>query len=295
MSKLLTICGPTATGKTKLAVALAERLNGELVSADSQQVYKGLEYLTGKDRQDLRETKIWLCDVVDVKEKFSVAQYHELAMRIIADIQRRKKLPIVVGGTGLYIKSITNPLPLIHIPQNLEVRAAYEHQPKEFLQHKLQDIDSQKWERMNNSDRHNPRRLIRAIEIALSDKHVHADWTPEDVLQIGLSIPLDILEKRIRDRVESRWSHALEEVQAIPPDIRSTRTILGMKEISEFLSGHTTADEAKRRWALSEFQYAKRQLTWFKKQKDIHWLGSASVNLVDDALQIVRSWYTDSI
>lgn len=289
MSKLLIICGPTATGKTKLALDLAHQLNGELISTDSRQVYKNFDALTGKDRSEAGSTPIWMYDVIDVGSDFSVSQYAHMAQHIIDDIQKRGKLPIAVGGTGLYLKALTQALPLIHVPPNINLRQKFQNQPKEVLQKELQKRDGEKWKQMNQSDKNNPRRLIRALEIAQSGITPHDSTHSSDVLWIGLTAAQDILEKRISNRIEERWEKATSEVKSLG---QRSLPILGFLEIQQYLAGTLTKEEAMRQWITKERQYAKRQFTWFKKQSAIHWLDITSPRFHEDALALATSWYT---
>ncbi len=295
MQKLLVICGPTATGKTKLALNLAKRFDGELVSADSRQVYKGLDALTGKDRPEGRDGKIWMYDAVDIGSDFSVSQYARMAEMVIDDIRKRGKLPIAVGGTGLYLKAITQPLPFIHIPPNPWVREKFQDQPKEILQRELQKVDRRKWERMNASDRNNPRRLLRALEIAMAANVSQPKEEVFDTLWIGLTAPKMVLEERIRKNVSERFDEAADEVRAMRSNPSTVPVvIIGIPIISDCLRGSVSKEEAIERWTKKEFRYAKRQLTWFKKQPDIHWVDITSSQFEQEAAGFVSSWYTNS-
>ncbi|OGG14406.1 tRNA (adenosine(37)-N6)-dimethylallyltransferase MiaA [Candidatus Gottesmanbacteria bacterium RIFCSPHIGHO2_01_FULL_46_14] len=258
MKPILIICGPTGTGKTKLALKLAKKFNGELINADSRQVYRGLDAITGKDRSE--EIPIWLYDVVDTDQEFSVAQFVRLARSAINDIQKRGKLPIVVGGTGFYLRALTQSIDTISIPPNRILRKQLAVLPIEELQKR---VSIHRLEKMNNSDRKNPRRLIRAIEVAGTTSPQTV--TKYDALWIGLTMPLPALKKRITERIESRWNKALGEVgEDLPP-------ILGAGPLLAFKHGEISKDEAILKWAVAEYQYAKRQLTWFRKQNGIAW------------------------
>ncbi|MBI4062551.1 hypothetical protein HY410_01370 [Candidatus Gottesmanbacteria bacterium] len=258
MNKILIICGPTGTGKTKLAIALAKKFNGELVSADSRQVYRGLDALTGKDRS--KEIPIWLYDVVGTDQEFSVAHFVRLAGHAIDNIAKRGKLPIVVGGTGFYLKALTESVDTISIPPNLKLRRYLVTLSIDELQKRL---DVKRLAHMNESDRKNPRRLIRAIEVA---GKVREQRAPKyDALWIGITMPLPALKKSIAKRIKSRWDKALAEVREdLPP-------IFGSEPLLAFKHGEVSKARAIALWESSEYQYAKRQLTWFRKQKQIAW------------------------
>lgn len=284
MTKLLIICGPTATGKTTIAMKLAKRLDGELINADSRQVYQGLDALTGKDRSD--DVPVWLYDVVRPGSEFSVAHFVRLARSAIENIHKRKKLPILVGGTGFYLAALTRTVDSLAVPPNRALREILSAASREALQQKLQRINPRRWERMNESDQQNKRRLIRAIEIAKSTPRVPEDAARYDTLWIGLTAPLPVLEQRIRKRVAERFEKAACEVRdGLPP-------ILGASPLLSFTRGERTKEEALSKWALAEFQYAKRQMTWFKKMKEIQWFDVSHARYADAVEARVTAWYT---
>lgn len=317
MKKLLIICGQTATGKTQLALELAYKFSGELVSADSRQVYKGLSIITGKDIPKnfsfrlshctflgrnigyfRNGTRIWLTDLCDLDEEFSAAVYHQAATTALDDIQRRNHLPIVVGGTGLYLQAITQKIPTLHVPPDKQLRLRLAKVSTFELQKKLQRIDRERWEKMNASDRANPRRLIRALEIASFVGTPPTVNIPSmDTLWIGLTAPLPVLEKRIAERVEKRWeSGAVDEVRQIIRHIRTSdtppRTAIGVSPLVAYLRGELSQAEAIQRWVNLERQYARRQRTWFAKQPYIRWFDITDKQYKGDVAQVVQAWYT---
>src|SRR3989344_1102266 len=205
--QLLVILGPTATGKTDLAISLAKKFNGELVSCDSRQVYMGLDIGTGKlpgGRWKMEDGKwivngisIHLYDVVDPKTQYSVAHFVKDAGRVIENIRKRGKLPIIVGGTGLYLKALLYGLSNLAVPADKSLRKKLEKLSREDLQIKLQKISPEKWKSLNYSDRQNPRRLVRAIELEISSRrspfdHLRGDLADYEVLKIGLTAPREI-------------------------------------------------------------------------------------------------------
>jgi tRNA dimethylallyltransferase len=261
MDKLLVICGPTATGKTALAAALAKKFNGELISADSRQVYRGMDLVTGKDRPDV---PIWLYDIVNPDEEFSVSHWVKLARAAIHDIQKRKKLPIIIGGTGLYIHALLDPFETIDIPPNKKLRE--ELQKLSVLE--LQQMTTR--DTMNNSDWNNPRRLVRKIEIAAGMKKNVQKETYYDPLLIGLTAPLPVLDARIDTRFQERVKQGMDkEAEAL------------LKKYSKDLPSMSAI-------GLNEHAYARRQLTWFKKQQGIHWFDCASPSLLADVIYLIR-------
>lgn len=242
MRKVLIICGPTATGKTKLALQLAKEFNGELISADSRQVYIGNDTETGKDKDLIGNSRIWLLDIINSSDEFSVSQWRKLVHVAIKDILSRGKMPIVVGGSGLYIKSLVRDLPDIDVPYDKKLRRELENKSAAELFDYLKNINSPKASSLNNSDKHNPRRLIRAIEISTSPstRLGEGDGGGEvlglgvSYLSIGLIAPKEYLEEKIRQRVTKR----------------------GLDKSFE----------------TTEINIMKKQLVWFKKQPDIFWI-----------------------
>ena len=192
---LLVILGPTSTGKTDLALSLAKRFDGEIISCDSRQVYINLDLGTGKlpsQQKTLKKgkgfweidgVKVWLYDVVSAKLQYSVADYIKDAHKVLKDLRERGKLPIIVGGTGLYLKGLVEGLSNIDIPIDKELRKSLEKLSKEELQKKLINLSLKKWNQMNNSDRQNPRRLVRAIELILLSPRVEKQINSKSFLQ----------------------------------------------------------------------------------------------------------------
>lgn len=266
---LLIVCGPTATGKTAYAVRLAKQHNGELINADSRQVYKGLDVISGKDKDALSGIVMWLYDMVFPGEPFSVSLYRKRAIDAILDIRKRGKFPIVVGGTGLYINAIVHPPETIDIPPDTTSRLRWNTMGVGQLQ---QELEPTRLSAMNTSDRNNPRRLIRALEIAAwrsKNNVVKPQAHQFNPYWIGLRCRMETLAERIAARVLFRWNQgALDEAKRYPMAVAT-----GMKPMQSFLAGRISEEEAKKQWIREELAYAKRQITWFKKQKEIHWRG----------------------
>lgn len=284
MKKILIICGPTATGKTKLAVALAKTFRGELINADSRQVYVGLDALTGKDRSE--EIPIWLNDVVSTDEVFTVSHFVRLAHHAIGDVHKRERLPIVVGGTGFYLRALTTSIDTIAVPPNPVLRKTLNAKSSETLGRQLQRVDRARWGKMNESDRKNPRRLIRAIEVAMSESHIPSMSSNYDALWVGLTASLAVLKERITRRVSGRFDKAATEVRdGLPP-------ILGSDALLSFTRGEIKKEEALKDWAQREYQYAKRQMTWFKKEQAIRWFDVSHKDYVRQVEALIGEWYT---
>ncbi len=330
MGNLLIICGPTGTGKTALALSLAQTLRGELVSADSRQIYRDMNIGTGKDLppnapftnlklisrskdEDIvygyytvEGVRIWLLDLIKPNQSFSVAHYQDIARRTIGDIWSRGALPIIVGGTGLYIRAILFPIATITIPPNPRLRQTLASFSTNDLGSMLGKVDPKRWEGMNRSDSHNNRRLIRAIEIAAyrKKKSKGPETTPNskklpvlNTLQIGLTAPYKELYRRIDERVEKRVNAGMERELASlvhkgygwdSPGL----TALGYRGWREYFNGTLSREEMLTQWKFSEHAYARRQLTWFKKEGSIHWFDITGPIYRDNIQSLVRAWYT---
>lgn len=288
--KVISIVGPTAVGKTEFALSLArqaiehQKYSGvDLISADSRQVYKDLEVVSGADvPQDLpKEITLHGVSIITPDQDWSVSHFQQYAQPIIDYALENNRVPIVVGGTGLYHDRLFETDPQLHIGPNEEVRTKAESMSVEQLQQWLQEIDVEKFAAMNNSDQSNPRRLIRAIEVAL-DKTATRDpdarqARPEFAhhIYLGITDNLDSIERRIQQRVMTRFEQgAIEEVQHLieqyPDWSLPAFSATGVKELKQFLDGEITQDQCLAAWTLREFQYAKRQLTWWRA-KSVRW------------------------
>jgi len=298
--QLLCIVGPTATGKTKLAVSLAKCFDGELISADSRQVYLSMDIGTGKDKASLEGIPIYMYDVVAPDEPFNVTNYKEQACGCIDDCMKREKLPILVGGSGLYISSILHPF-TVSVGPNAVLRDELATYTKRQLQEKLQEVGKKYWDALNKSDRENPRRLMRKIEIALGGQtEIRGEEMPYDVLQIGLTEPLGVLYKRIDERVDERVKQGMiQEIQTLINkgytwDLPSMSG-LGYRQWKPYIEGTATKEEVIRKWKYEEHAYARRQMTWFRKDKTIHWFKRGATGVEQEIESLVRSWYTRKV
>lgn len=278
------ILGPTSGGKTKLAIDLARKFNGEIVSADSRQVYRGMDIGTGKD---LKEYKIGkkkinyhLIDIVNPKTEFNLAKYQKLAYRAIDDILSRGKLPIIAGGTGLYIQAVIDGYQLSAIKPDKKLRAKLEKMTAEKLFAMLKKINLKKANSLNESEQKNKRRLIRHIEIVQAPSNAkERQVTPKYMpLLIGLTFPKETLEKRIYKRLVERLEkeNMIEEVKKLRKSGVSWKRLEGFgleyKYISLYLRGKLTYDEMVNLLNIAIRQFAKRQMTWFKRDKRIKWI-----------------------
>lgn len=300
-NKLLCIVGPTASGKTGLAVKLSKLFPNILISADSRQVYQEMDIVTGKDHP--ANIKIIGLDIISPDQDCSVAVWHRAVISEIQESWQAGRLPIVVGGTGLYIKSLTEGVETMNIPRDSQLRTEIELLSVSQLQARLSSHDHSKLTSLNKSDINNPRRLVRAIEVAIHKKSskVNSDqqaFTPPDSFIIGLRHPnQEVYKKSVIARVESRVSHgALDETRELikkySPDT-SSFTSLGYKYLIQYLNKSITKEEMIRSWAQSEISYAKRQLTWFSKVENITWFDAQNQQIFSEVAPLVKAWYSN--
>ncbi len=308
MEKLLIICGPTATGKTNLALKLAKKFNGEIVSFDSRQVYKGMDIGTGKDIKGfefkngfylVEGIKIWLYDLVNPDYQFNVADFIKEAKKIINDVWKRKRLPILVGGTGFYLQGLLEGVESLGILPDFKLREELNSLSLINLQNKLKKLNPQRWEMMNDSDRKNPRRLIRAIEVSLNkDKLKKEKPLKANLLKIGLKASLKDLYSLVNQRVDQRIKDGVEEeIKTLIDkgyDFKNSvlGTTIGYKDWEFYFLGKKKKDEVITDWKNVEHGYVRRQLTWFKRNKDIQWFDILGNKWQDKVERKVFLWYT---
>ena len=300
IGKALFIVGPTATGKTKLALQILKVIPSVVISADSRQVYIGMDIGTGKDLPT-DGTKIELLHEVFPNEEWSVSHFQKRAEELAKKAWNSNKLPIFVGGTGLYLQTLVEEYETIDIPQNIELRKILDKQDILTLQRTLESADQERFISMNNSDKNNSRRLVRAIEVA-DYLRTHKQTTRKsehifsDVLWIGLSGEFRDLENRIRTRVEVRMNAGMiQEVEYLIKNYPSWNfpafSATGYAEIRSYLEEKITKEEALTLWTLHELQYAKRQMTWFKKRLNIFWFEANDPHVHARVEKRLRSWY----
>lgn len=321
MSKLLVILGSTSTGKTDVALRLAKKFNGELVSCDSRQVYTGLDIGTGKmpstsGRLKIEKGKwvfddvpIYMYDVIGPNRQYTVYHYVKDANKAIDRIVKKGKLPIVVGGTGLYLKALIEGLPSLVIPIDQNLRKQLNNLTRQQLQQKLQKLDKKKWESFNNSDKQNPRRLIRAIESAslLLSGLKQSQSKPQeglivrnDILKIGLTAPRNILYKRIDERVIARINQGMiNEAESLHKAGLSYKRMkqLGLEYgilADSLKEGIVSKDDLVKILQGKIHGYARRQITWFKKEKDVYWFDITCKDYLTRIENVVAKWYDNS-
>ena len=275
--KMIVVLGPTASGKSDLAVRLAKKFDGEVISADSRQVYNGLNIGTGKiTKREMRGVPHHLIDVASPTKTFTVAEYKKLADKSIGRIWSRGKLPIICGGTGFYIRAVIDNLIIPEVPPDKKLRRRLDKKTVDELFAILKSLDPR---RAKEIDAKNPRRLIRAIEIATALGHVphlEASLPSYDVLKIGLTLPDKILKQKIHIRLFARISRGMvAETKRLHKQGLSWKRMdeLGLeyRYLARYLNGEISKKEMTIKLEKEIWQYAKRQRTWFKKDKRIRW------------------------
>lgn len=276
---LIVILGPTASGKSYLAVKIAKKFNGEVVSADSRQVYKGMDIGTGKiTKKEMRCIPHYLLDVASPKKKFTVVQYRNLALKTIDKIFKKEKIPILCGGTGFYIQAVIDRIIIPEVKPDWKLRKKLEKKPADELYKILQKIDSK---RAKNIDKSNPRRLIRAIEIVMKTKKsipsLKNNPLPYPILLIGIKKDKKEIKKLIKKRLLKRLKLGMIA------EVRNLRKFgVSWKRLEEFgLEYHWIAKYLQNKISYKKMvetlqkeseNYAKRQMTWFKRDKRIKWI-----------------------
>ena len=305
---IFVLYGQTATGKTAKALELCDKENGEIINFDSRQIYKKLTIVTGKDlpknaqfvkrvtqdvsneysieyyefdasRYTLPVSRLWLYDIIDPKYTFSSAEYVKYAEIVFKDILSRGKTPILVGGTGYYLRHLLFGIPEVKVKEDWILRKKLETKTVEELQLLLKKHNQAMFEEMNNSDRNNPHRLIRRIEIAQNGIPFPAE-RKEETLNTRLGTPItylpffhsssDVTREKITIRVKQRIQNgAIEEVKQLLKEGYTKNdpglNAIGYQQLIAYLNNEITLDEAKNQWITKEVQYAKRQKTYFKK------------------------------
>jgi tRNA dimethylallyltransferase len=290
--KVLVILGPTATGKSDLAVKIALKHKGEVISADSRQVYKGLDIGTGKiTKEEMQGIHHWLLDIVSPQKTFSVADYKKLAEEKIKTILKRSKLPIIVGGTGFYIQSIVDDLILPEVPADENLRKELSTKTLDELGILLENLDP---ERAKSIDAKNKVRLIRAIEIAKSLGKVPMIKNVEpkyDFLQIGLTLSVEEIRAKIRKRLISRVKKGMiEEAEKLHKKGLSFERMreLGLeyRYLADLLEKRISKKEFMEKLETAIYQYSKRQITWFKRDKTIKWFNPKDLKQIHKLVSI---------
>lgn len=300
MNKILIISGPTATGKTDLAVKIASAFGGEIISADSRQIYKGMDIGVGKDHP--KNTPIHLIDLVEPSARFSVASYQNLALSKISLLHKQNILPIVVGCSGLYIDSIVSQkYSNFGVSPNHTLRFFLEVLPTTVLKFLLRTIDATTYQKLNNSDINNPRRLVRKIELKLfktktADTHSNHDF---DILHVSLTAPNEYLFPRIDDRVHARMELGhLEELKTLKSKYKWSDPGLEVScyhVFKDFYNHKITQKKVIELWKFAEHSDARHQKTWFKQYKNTHVVDISQTKSIRTITKIIGQWYNETI
>lgn len=314
MRKLIVILGSTSTGKTSLAISLCRKFNGEIVSADSRQIYKYMNVGTNKGEVRIREEKdgsmwetkeipIWGINLVTPNESLTVAQYADYAKTKIKEIWQRQRTPFVVGGTGFYIDIVLGKQEIARIPPNPALRNQLEKlSPPELFQ-RLQKLDPA---RASLIDKNNPRRLIRAIEIATAGGAVikkeqgfsRRFEEAVETLTIGLTAPREILYTRADNWVEAIFHQNIEQEvkDLVEKGYRKSPAMQGIvyKTVIDLVDGRISPEQAKQTIKFDLHAYIRRQITWFKRDRRINWFDIAEPDFDKEVEMLVKSFLEGS-
>lgn len=284
---LLVLTGPTAVGKTKLSISLAKAINGEIISADSMQVYHHMDIGSAKIRKEEMEgVPHYLVDVLEPEEEFHIVKFQQMAKEAMKEIYSRNKIPILVGGTGFYIQSVTKDIDFTEAEQENSYRQELETLALEkgsaFLHEKLREVDPQSAEEIHEN---NVKRVIRALEfyeqngfpISQHNAEQKQRQSPYQLAYFVLNAPRPLLYERIDRRVDEMIQEGLvKEVQTLKERGCHRGMVsmqgLGYKEILDYLEGNCSLEEAVRILKRDTRHFAKRQITWFKREEDVTWV-----------------------
>ena len=295
--KVIALVGPTAVGKTALSLDLAVELSAEIINADAMQIYKGMDIGTAKLPLSLRRGVIHhQIDVLDPTAEANVSQYQKQTREIIRELLNRKVQPILVGGSGLYVNSVLEDL---EFPgTSLELRAKYEElleeKGVEHLFEMLEEIDPLAAE---NILPNNARKIVRALEVnELTGKRFNAKLPePSPIfpdVRIALDMPRDLLDKRITERVHQMFADGfIDEVQKIEESLTKGKTALralGYSQVLSYLAGEIQKEEAITLTINATKKFARRQLSWFRRDPLIHWLDATSSDLFEQSMKLIR-------
>lgn len=300
MQKVVIICGPTASGKTALSIELAKKINGEIVSADSMQIYDEMNIGTAKpDKEEMQGIKHYLIGNIKPTQRYSVSEFKKDAIASIEEIISKNKMPIVVGGTGLYVNSLVYGIDYPEIETNLKYRKQLEQEVLEkglqYLYDRAVEIDK---EAMKNISPNDKKRILRVLEIYKEtgktkteiEKESRKNGIPYDYRIFAINMPRDILYDRINKRVdimlEKGLIHEVEELyKKYGEKLLTSMQAIGYKEVVEYLKGNCSKEEMIEKVKMETRRYAKRQLTWFKKIENVHWLDG--LNEIQNNVKII--------
>ncbi len=296
---VITVVGPTGTGKTRLAIELARKLNGEIISGDSMQVYREMDIGTAKATPEEQKQAVHhLIDIQNYDEPYNVRIFQEKCRQAIEDITSRNRIPILCGGTGLYIKAALYDYEFTEEEENPELKSRIEKMDNEALVDFLKQNDPQALEKIHPNNR---KRLIRAAMMASSsetksERENRQDHQPVyDVLFIGLNAPKEIVDSRIEKRVDQMFEAGLaEEVSRLFSDSKTWNYTsfqgIGYKEFRDWFASKKTLGEVRQAIVVHSRQYAKRQMTWFRNQMPVQWF---DLNHTDQAIEAAQNFIHD--
>ena len=302
MQKMITILGPTASGKTPVAARLAEEIGGEVISADSRQVYRRMDIGTGKDLEDYGSVPYHLIDICEPGTKYNLFEYQQDFYDVYQQIRSRGAVPILCGGTGLYIEAVLKGYKLSPVPQNQALRDSLEGKPLDELTEMLVELKAQNGSNMHNTtDVDSCQRAIRAIEIEtynLQHPMPKRELPPVDSLIIGIDIDRELRREKITRRLKARLENGMvEEVKALLDEGIPAEDLiyygLEYKFLTEYLIGQLTYDEMFQRLEIAIHQFAKRQMTWFRGMErrgfKINWI-NATLPMEEKIDKIKQLW-----
>ena len=300
---MITILGPTASGKTPVAARLAAEIGGEIISADSRQVYRRMDIGTGKDLEDYGSVPYHLIDICEPGTKYNLFEYQQDFYDVYQQIQSRGAVPILCGGTGLYIEAVLKGYHLSPVPQNQALRDSLEGKSLDELSQMLADLKAKTGSNMHNTtDVDSCQRAIRAIEIEtynLEHPTPRRELPPVDSIIIGIDIDRELRREKITRRLKARLDHGMvEEVRALLDEGIPAEDLiyygLEYKFLTEYLTGQLSYDEMFQRLEIAIHQFAKRQMTWFRGMErrgfKIHWI-SATLPMEEKVAQILSLYY----
>ena len=298
MEKVLVIVGQTAVGKTSMSIKLASNLNGEIINGDAMQVYKNLNIVTDKIKKEkMGNIPHHLFDIKEIDEDYSVEEYQGNIRKVISEVTNNNKLPIIVGGTGLYVKATLYDYTFEKQEiSNREIEEKYKNYSNEELYDILLKIDPKSCETIHKNNR---RRVLRAIAIyetsGVSKSSNIENQKHEmlyDAIIICLTLDKEIINNKIDQRIEEMFDEGLiEEVKNNPTTSTASKAI-GYREVSDYLNGLISLDEAKQLMKIHTHQYAKRQRTWFKNQLPVHFVNNDE-NAYDTIMNIIKEKWSN--
>lgn len=302
MKKVLILVGPTGVGKTGASVLLAKELGTEIISADSMQIYRGMDIGTAKPSQEERAAVAHhMIDIVDPTEPFSTGRYIEMIVPVIEGLHKKGKIPLVVGGTGLYIKAITRGIfsgPSADWDLREELLSMEREEPG-FLYSCLMERDAGAAEKIARND---TRRVLRAIEVCLKSRDTMSSLQEEltkplpcEFIKIGLIRErrelYRIIDGRVDGMVNAGLAEEVEKILGMEPD-RTPLQAIGYKELARYFKGEITRDEAVGLVKRNSRRYAKRQLTWFRKEEDVTWIDVTGIFHSEELFVMIKACLT---